>query len=130
MELLKEQYHPASIIERNDVSVRQREQLPLQAGVLYGEAPAEVAIHMNGVEFGFDLLGGQKTGAFLDQRENYARRRAVCPRQSARRLHLRGRVRAAYRPPRGQRAGGGYLRRRRGAGPGRMPNAMGATTWT
>lgn len=72
VELLKEQYHPASIIERNDVSVRQREQLPLQAGVLYGDAPAEVAIHMNGVEFGFDLLGGQKTGAFLDQRENYA----------------------------------------------------------
>jgi 23S rRNA (cytosine1962-C5)-methyltransferase len=72
VELIQELYAPASIVERNDVSVRQREQLPLQAGVLYGTAPAEIAIQMNGVEFGVDLLGGQKTGAFLDQRENYA----------------------------------------------------------
>lgn len=70
--LLQELFQPASIIERNDVAVRQRENLPLQAGVLAGAPPAEVMVRMNGVVFGLDPLGGQKTGAFLDQRENYA----------------------------------------------------------
>ena len=72
VELLCELYAPASIIERNDASVRKREHLPQQSGVLYGAVPEEVSIRMHGVEFGLDLLGGQKTGAFLDQRENYA----------------------------------------------------------
>lgn len=70
--LLQEIFSPASIIERNDASVRNREQLPQQSGVLFGHAPDEVVITMNSVRFGLDLLGGQKTGAFLDQRENYA----------------------------------------------------------
>ena len=70
--LLQELYAPASISERNDASVRKLEQLPQQNGVLAGSLPPEVTIRMNGVEFGLDLLGGQKTGAFLDQRENYA----------------------------------------------------------
>lgn len=72
VELLQELYAPESIIERNDASVRKLEQLPQQSGLLSGAVPPEVAIRMNGVEFGLDLLGGQKTGAFLDQRENYA----------------------------------------------------------
>lgn len=72
VDLLREEYSPASIIERNDASVRKHEELPLQSGLLYGNCPPEVLIKMNGVEFGLDLLGGQKTGAFLDQRENYA----------------------------------------------------------
>ncbi|HEY3379496.1 MAG TPA: class I SAM-dependent rRNA methyltransferase [Armatimonadota bacterium] len=70
--LLQELYSPASIIERNDASVRKHEQLPTQSGVLFGSVPDEVEIRLNGVAFGLDLLGGQKTGAFLDQRENYA----------------------------------------------------------
>jgi len=70
--LLEELYHPASITERNDAAVRDREELPRQRGVLAGALPDEVAIRMNGVEFGVDILAGQKTGAFLDQRENYA----------------------------------------------------------
>ena len=40
--------------------------------VLAGTLPEEVPIHMNGVNFSLNLLAGQKTGAFLDQRENYA----------------------------------------------------------
>lgn len=72
VELLQEMYHPASITERNDASVRQHENLPQQTGVLAGALPDEVAIHMNGVELGVEILAGQKTGAFLDQRENYA----------------------------------------------------------
>lgn len=71
VELLQELYHPASICERNDASVRQYEKLPQVKGVLTGELPPEVLITMNGVTFGVEILGGQKTGAFLDQRENY-----------------------------------------------------------
>jgi 23S rRNA (cytosine1962-C5)-methyltransferase len=70
--LLEELYHPASITERNDAAVRKHEELPLQNGVLAGTLPDEVTVHMNGVEFGVEILAGQKTGAFLDQRENYA----------------------------------------------------------
>lgn len=72
VELLQELYAPASISARNDASVRRLEQLPQQSGVLSGDLPTEVTISMHGVEFALDLLGGQKTGAFLDQRENYA----------------------------------------------------------
>ena len=68
---LEEQFAPKGIVERNDVSVRKRENLPLQTGVLSGDAPERVLIRMNGLELEADLLGGQKTGVFLDQRENY-----------------------------------------------------------
>lgn len=72
VDLLQELFQPASISERNDGSVRQHESLPQQSGVLAGTLPDEVTIHMNGVAFGVEIHGGQKTGAFLDQRENYA----------------------------------------------------------
>lgn len=68
---LEEQFAPKGIVERNDASVRKRESLPLQTGVLYGDVPERVLIGMNGLELEADLLGGQKTGVFLDQRENY-----------------------------------------------------------
>jgi 23S rRNA (cytosine1962-C5)-methyltransferase len=64
-------FAPRGIIARNDVPVRTHEQLPLETGVVYGEAPGELTVHMNGLSFRADLLGGQKTGIFLDQRENY-----------------------------------------------------------
>jgi 23S rRNA (cytosine1962-C5)-methyltransferase len=64
-------FSPRGIVERNDAPVRKRENLPLQVGVLVGEAPPRVQIRMNGLEFSADLLHGQKTGIFLDQRENY-----------------------------------------------------------
>jgi 23S rRNA (cytosine1962-C5)-methyltransferase len=68
---LEELFAPRGIVERNDVPVRKRESLPLQAGVLTGEIPDAVAIQMNGLTLNADLLHGQKTGIFLDQRENY-----------------------------------------------------------
>ncbi|HYL77551.1 MAG TPA: class I SAM-dependent methyltransferase, partial [Bryobacteraceae bacterium] len=58
-------------VERNDVPVRKRESLELVTGVLAGEVPESVTVHMNGLELHADLLRGQKTGIFLDQRENY-----------------------------------------------------------
>jgi len=64
--------NPVSIVERIDPKIRELEQLPARpSGVLEGEKTSTV-FTMNGVKFHFDALQGQKTGAFLDQRENYA----------------------------------------------------------
>ena len=64
--------HPASIIERVDPRVRELETLPPRAsGLLQGEKTS-TTFTMNSIHFRFDALEGQKTGAFLDQRENYA----------------------------------------------------------
>jgi 23S rRNA (cytosine1962-C5)-methyltransferase len=69
---LTERLHPAAIVERVDPRVRQLEDLPPRAsGLVQGEKVSTI-FTMNGVEFHFDALEGQKTGAFLDQRENYA----------------------------------------------------------
>ncbi|HEV2402440.1 MAG TPA: class I SAM-dependent rRNA methyltransferase [Candidatus Sulfotelmatobacter sp.] len=69
---LAEQLKPASVVERVDPRVRELETLPPRAsGLLHGEKTA-TTFTMNGVQFHFDALEGQKTGAFLDQRENYA----------------------------------------------------------
>src|SRR5580692_4040783 len=69
---LTERLHPASIVERVDPRVRQLEDLPPRAsGLLQGEK-ASTIFTMNGIQFHFEALEGQKTGAFLDQRENYA----------------------------------------------------------
>jgi 23S rRNA (cytosine1962-C5)-methyltransferase len=82
-ELLVEEFAPRSIVERNDVRVRALEGLPVASGVLYGEEPGELEVAQHGVRFRVAPLGGQKTGAFLDQRENhlaarqYARGRAL-----------------------------------------------------
>lgn len=82
---LKEQLQPSAIIEKVDARVRSLEQLPEKQSELIfsGHAPAgetpvvppsltQTEFLMNGVRFLYDALGGQKTGAFLDQRENYA----------------------------------------------------------
>jgi len=63
---------PAAIIERVDPKIRELEQLPARSsGLVQGEKTSTI-FSMNGVKFHFDALEGQKTGAFLDQRENYA----------------------------------------------------------
>lgn len=72
VEILKEQFEPRSIIERNDVAVRALEGLSEQVGVLFGEERSEVIVEENGLQFCYDVRGGQKTGGFLDQRENRA----------------------------------------------------------
>jgi len=72
LDQLQELLKPAAIAERVDARVRELEQLPARAsGLVAGERGNTVFI-MNGVRFHFDALEGQKTGAFLDQRENYA----------------------------------------------------------
>ena len=64
--------HPASIIERVDPRVRGLETLPPRASGLRQGEKSSTTFTMNSVQFRFDALEGQKTGAFLDQRENYA----------------------------------------------------------
>jgi 23S rRNA (cytosine1962-C5)-methyltransferase len=68
---LEDQFHPRAIVARNDSAVRALEDLPREIKVIAGEIEQPVAIHMNGFILSADLLHGQKTGVFLDQRENY-----------------------------------------------------------
>lgn len=62
---------PLGILARNDASVRKLESLPLENVILAGEIPDRVSIEMNGLKLDADLMHGQKTGVYLDQRENY-----------------------------------------------------------
>jgi len=69
---LTEQLHPAAIAERVEAKIRELEQLPTRSsGVVQGDKSSTV-FSMNGVRFHYDVKEGQKTGAYLDQRENYA----------------------------------------------------------
>ncbi len=69
---LTQQLHPAAIGERVEPKIRELEQLPARSsGLVQGEKSSTV-FSMNGVRFHYDVKEGQKTGAFLDQRENYA----------------------------------------------------------
>lgn len=70
IELLVERYAPRAIVERNESRVRDLEGLSRTAGVVYGTDPGELVIEENGVRLAVNLVEGQKTGAFLDQREN------------------------------------------------------------
>lgn len=69
-EILVEEFKPRVVVERNDARVRELEGLPLIAGAIYGDAPGELEILQHGLRFHVEPLGGQKTGSFLDQREN------------------------------------------------------------
>ncbi len=71
LDTLENLFHPRAIVARNDVPVRKHENLPLEKKLLRGELPGPVPIRMNGLVWNADLLEGQKTGVFLDQRENY-----------------------------------------------------------
>ena len=73
---LQELLHPAGIYERSDVPVRTLEGMELTKGLLYGEVPDRVEMVENGVHFWVDVKEGQKTGFFLDQKENRA---AIAP---------------------------------------------------
>lgn len=76
VDALVEELHPMGIYERSDVPVRELEGLEQTTGVLYGTVPDRVEISENGVKFSVDVKEGQKTGFFLDQKENRA---AIAP---------------------------------------------------
>ena len=72
LESLVEHFPDASLVERVDAHIRKLEELPARdSQILRGERTSTI-FTLNGVRFHFDGLSGQKTGAFLDQRENYA----------------------------------------------------------
>ena len=68
---LNAEFSPRAIVARNDSAVRSLEDLPRETRILAGELDGPVTVHMNGFRMEADLLHGQKTGIFLDQRENY-----------------------------------------------------------
>jgi 23S rRNA (cytosine1962-C5)-methyltransferase len=68
--MLVERLAPAGILARNDAKVRALEGLEQRIDVLHGEVPAPVVVREGPVEYEADLRKGQKTGLFLDQREN------------------------------------------------------------
>jgi 23S rRNA (cytosine1962-C5)-methyltransferase len=69
--VLQRLFSPRAIIERNDVASRKLDGLPERKGILAGECAGEQTIKLNGLSFAVDLLGGQKTGLYLDQQANY-----------------------------------------------------------
>jgi 23S rRNA (cytosine1962-C5)-methyltransferase len=71
VEILVELFSPKGILERNDPKVRLLEGLPQSVSVLHGDVPAEILAKESGITFLYDLTKGQKTGSFLDQRENH-----------------------------------------------------------
>ena len=75
-DLLMEVVQPRGIYERSDVPVRRLEGMEMTTGLLRGEVPDIVEMRENGIAFGVDVKNGQKTGFFLDQKQN---RRAIAP---------------------------------------------------
>lgn len=65
---IKEVFSPECIYERSDINVRKEEGLKEQVGLLDGELPEVVAFNENGLNFVADVVNGQKTGFFLDQK--------------------------------------------------------------
>ncbi|MCX6891942.1 MAG: class I SAM-dependent rRNA methyltransferase [Verrucomicrobia bacterium] len=70
---LQEIFSPRAIVERNEVASRKFEGLPDANGILAGSLEGPVAINLNGLQFDVDVLGGHKTGLYLDQQVNYQR---------------------------------------------------------
>lgn len=70
-EALVKIFSPKSITERNDSPIRKAEGLPLEKGLLHGEAPGRFEVTVQGLHFAVDPLDGHKTGLYLDQFDNY-----------------------------------------------------------
>ncbi len=70
---LQEIFSPCAIVERNEMASRKFEGLPDANGVVAGTLEGPVPIKLNGLLFEADLIGGQKTGFYLDQQVNYQR---------------------------------------------------------
>jgi len=77
--ILADLLQPTGIYERSDVSIRKKERLPLCSGPLWGQEPPQLLeIRENGHSFEVDIRGGQKTGFYLDQRDNRSRLTDYC----------------------------------------------------
>ena len=72
VKVLLDLFDPKAIVEKNEVATRSLEGLDLRSGIVAGSLDGPISISLNSLRFEVDLLAGQKTGFFLDQRENYA----------------------------------------------------------
>lgn len=70
IDILVKRFAPSTIYERSDVAIREKEGLPLKKCVIYGKNETQSIIVENGLKLIVDLENGQKTGYFLDQKEN------------------------------------------------------------
>lgn len=77
-ECLEELFHPKGIYERSDVAVRKKEGLTEYKGLICGEVGDYCEITENGLKMLVDVKNGQKTGYFLDQKENRFAVRKYC----------------------------------------------------
>ena len=77
-DILVEVIRPEGIYERNDVPVRRLEGMQETTGLLYGDVPDRVPMVENGIVYAVDVKHGQKTGFFLDQKENRAAIAPLC----------------------------------------------------
>jgi len=82
LEALQRVFEPRGIIARNDVSVRVLDGLEEKVEILHGEIPDLVEMEENGLRFLVDLRSGQKTGGFLDQKQNHLLLKDICAGQS------------------------------------------------
>ncbi len=78
LEALQRVFTPKGVIARNDVSVRSLEGLEEKVEILAGEVPELVEMEENGLRFLINLREGQKTGGFLDQKQNHLLLRDIC----------------------------------------------------
>ncbi len=78
VDVLNKHFSPKGIYERNDVPVRELEGLSEQKGFLSAPFDTNIIIEENGVKFEFDIAEGQKTGFFLDQKENRVELKDIC----------------------------------------------------
>lgn len=79
LETLVDELKPRGVYARNDVPVRALEGMEMETGVMYGTVPEQVEIEENGLRLMVDVKRGQKTGYFLDQKENRAAIAPYCP---------------------------------------------------
>jgi 23S rRNA (cytosine1962-C5)-methyltransferase len=70
VQALLEQFHPKAILLRNDLAIRSLEGLPQEKKILHGEIPGRTEVFEGDIRYQVDLWSGQKTGTYLDQREN------------------------------------------------------------
>lgn len=70
--------HPDCLLLQNDDAIRRKEGMECFTKVLYGSLPEETVIHENGIRLAVDVMGGQKTGYFLDQKDNHLFVRQFC----------------------------------------------------
>jgi 23S rRNA (cytosine1962-C5)-methyltransferase len=78
IKMLQERINPEAIVLRNDLEEREVENLPRQVKVVHGELPRQVEITVDGLTLQSDLLSGNRTGFYLDQRDNRRRAAAMC----------------------------------------------------